>query len=108
MDFATYLNVLLALIAVLALIGALAWVARRFGFGGAVTVRGGKHERRLGIVEVLPVDARRRLILVRRDEVEHLILTGAADDLVVETGIRPPAAPASSPAAPQPAGLQRP
>ena len=108
MDFATYLNVLLALIAVLALIGACAWLARRFGFGGAMAVRGVVRERRLRIVEVLQLDPRRRLILIRRDDVEHLILTGATADLVVETTIRPPAAPASSAAVPQPAGLQRP
>src|SRR5690606_22841728 len=107
MDFATYLNVLVALVAVLALIGALAWLARRYGFGGAIALRPGARERRLAIVEVLPLDARRRLVLVRRDGVEHLILTGATADLVVETGIRPSVAPVSSGTS-QPAGSQRP
>lgn len=91
MDFAAYLNALFALVAVLALIGVLAWAARRYGLAGAVPTRG-RARRRLGIVEVLPVDARRRLVLVRRDGVEHLILTGATQDVVVERGI--PAAPA--------------
>ncbi|MFN4087547.1 MAG: flagellar biosynthetic protein FliO [Alphaproteobacteria bacterium] len=91
MDFETYLRFLLALLAVLALIGVLAWLARRFGLAGALVERAGVRVRRLGIVEVLPVDARRRLVLVRRDGVEHLILTGATHDLVIETRISAPA-----------------
>ena len=101
MDFALYLRFLLALIAVLALIGALAWLARRFGLGGAIATRTGGRVRRLGVVEVLPVDARRRLLLIRRDGVEHLILTGATADIVIETGIP---VPASVPTVQQPSG----
>ena len=43
--------------------------------------------RRLGVVEVTPLDGRRRLILVRRDAVEHLLLVGPTSELVIETGI---------------------
>jgi flagellar protein FliO/FliZ len=46
--------------------------------------------RRIGLVEAAHVDGRRRLLLVRRDNVEHLILTGGPIDLVVETGITAP------------------
>lgn len=42
---------------------------------------------RIGIVEQANVDGRRKLLLVRRDDVEHLILTGGPVDLVIETGI---------------------
>jgi hypothetical protein len=35
-------------------------------------------------------DARRRLILVRRDDVEHLILLGAHEDILVESNITLP------------------
>ncbi len=38
---------------------------------------------RLQIVESTVVDARRRLVLVRRDDVEHLIMIGGPADLVV-------------------------
>ena len=72
MELTTYLRFLLALIAVLALIGILAWLARRYGFGGVAATRPGGRIRRLGIVEVLPIDARRRLVLIRRDGVEQL------------------------------------
>src|SRR3546814_4823784 len=98
MDLQTYLRFVLALVAVLALIGVLAWLARRYGIGGMLATGGGGRLRRLAIVEVLAVDGRRRLVLVRRDGVEHLILTGATGDIVVETGIP---VPASSVAAPE-------
>jgi flagellar protein FliO/FliZ len=47
-------------------------------------------ERRLGVVEAASVDGRRKLILLRRDNVEHLIMTGGPVDVVVETGIQVP------------------
>jgi flagellar protein FliO/FliZ len=82
MSLATYLQFALALIFVVALIGGLAVLARRVGWGGLAPA--GK-ERRLGIVEVLAVDNRRRLVLIRRDGTEHLVLLGPAGDTVVET-----------------------
>ncbi len=45
--------------------------------------------RRLAFIERTHLDGGRKLLLVRRDEVEHLILIGGPIDLVVETGIRP-------------------
>lgn len=47
-------------------------------------------DRRLGVVEAASVDGRRKLILLRRDNVEHLIMTGGPVDVVVETGINSP------------------
>lgn len=44
-------------------------------------------QRRLGVVESTAIDGRRRLLLVRRDNVEHLIMTGGPVDMLVETGI---------------------
>ena len=49
-------------------------------------------ERRLAVVEHAAVDNRRRLLLVRRDGVEHLIMTGGPVDVVIETGIGAPTA----------------
>lgn len=51
------------------------------------TFFGPKPDRRLDVVEQFNVDGRRRLLLVRRDEVEHLIMTGGPVDVVIETGI---------------------
>ena len=42
---------------------------------------------RLGVIEQATVDNRRKLVLIRRDEVEHLIMTGGPVDVVIETGI---------------------
>jgi len=59
-----------------------------------------KPEKRLFVVEQFNLDGRRRLILVRRDDVEHLIMTGGPVDMVIETGIgsqTPAAAPSRGP-----------
>jgi flagellar protein FliO/FliZ len=46
-----------------------------------------KPERRLGVLEQANVDGRRRLILIKRDNVEHLIMTGGPVDVLIESGI---------------------
>ena len=51
----------------------------------------GRGKRRLSVQEVLSLDSKRRLVLLKRDGVEHLLLLGLNDDVVVETGIVPPA-----------------
>lgn len=89
MDLDVYLRFLLALIFVVGLIGVLAIAAKRFGLGGRLAAHSGK-QRRLSIVEVAPLDNRRKLVLLRRDGVEHLVLIGHERDVVVETGITPP------------------
>lgn len=86
MEMETYLRFVLALVFVLALIGLLAWVARRYGFGGRPTGRAGR-TRRLDIVETRAVDGKRRLVLLRRDDVEHLVLTGPNSEILIERGI---------------------
>ncbi len=45
--------------------------------------------RRLAFIERARLDGGRKLLLVRRDDIEHLILVGGPIDLVIETGIRP-------------------
>lgn len=86
MEWAGYIRFVLALMVVLGLIGALAWAARRWGLAGVQT---GKRDRseRLEVVEALSIDARRRLVLIRRDDREHLILLGQDSERVIETGI---------------------
>jgi hypothetical protein len=84
----------LAFLIVLGLIGAAAWAVRRFGstrLTGAVRGR----QPRLAVIEYATVDARRRLLLVRRDNVEHLMMIGGPTDVVVEANIVR-AAPATS------------
>ncbi|MCA1442434.1 flagellar biosynthetic protein FliO [Ensifer sp. IC4062] len=57
-------------------------------------VRGGKNRQpRLAVLDAAAVDARRRLVLVRRDDVEHLIMIGGPTDIVIESRIAPDGAP---------------
>lgn len=85
MEWETYLRTVAALVFVLALISGVAWFLRRFGMGGGLVRRGA---RRLAVTEILPIDSRRKLVLVRRDGVEHLLLVGGTSDLVVERDCR--------------------
>lgn len=48
---------------------------------------GPKPEKRIDVVEQSNLDGRRRLVLIRRDDVEHLIMTGGPVDVVIETNI---------------------
>jgi flagellar protein FliO/FliZ len=95
MDFDVYLRFLLALLLVLALIGALTWAARRFGLGGQLTPNAGK-SRRLSVVEVKALDSRHKLVLLRRDGYEHLVLLGPGQDLLIENNIPAPSGTASA------------
>jgi flagellar protein FliO/FliZ len=62
------------------------WFARQsLGLGGMPLFT--PRQRRLGVVESTSIDGRRRLLLLRRDNVEHLIMTGGPVDVVIETGI---------------------
>ncbi|SDJ77563.1 MULTISPECIES: flagellar biosynthetic protein FliO [Bradyrhizobium] len=81
------LTFLFAFIAVLALIGVAAWLVRRFATNrlGANTNRG--RMPRLAVIDAAAVDGRRRMVLVRRDNVEHLLMIGGPSDIVVESNI---------------------
>ncbi|MFN4141367.1 hypothetical protein [Aestuariivirga sp.] len=48
---------------------------------------GGRRGQRLGVSEYYEMDKTRRLVLVRRDNVEHLVLIGGPQDVVIETNI---------------------
>jgi flagellar protein FliO/FliZ len=76
-----------AFLIVLGAIGVFAWAVRYFGSGriGGAGARG--RQPRLGVIDYASVDARRRLILVRRDNVEHLLMIGGPTDVVVEANI---------------------
>lgn len=85
-----YLQFVLALVLVLALIWGIAWVMKRWQ-PGLVSNFKTANGNRLSVVEVKGIDARRKLALIRRDDVEHLILLSQNADTVIETGIAPPA-----------------
>jgi flagellar protein FliO/FliZ len=84
MDPIDYGRFLAALLFVLGLIALTAWLARRFRLGpGAPPATG----RRLVLVETLTLDARRKLVLIRRDATEHLLLLSPDGNKLVEGGI---------------------
>ncbi len=96
----------LAFVIVLGLIGATAWAVRRFGAGtiGGAGMRG--RQPRLAVVDYASIDGRRRLLLVRRDNVEHLVMIGGPTDVVVESNIVRAAAAPRDVAIPRPAGTE--
>lgn len=88
MSAVDYSQFILSLLFVLGLIGVAAFLARRFGL--AQTTRPASGRRRLAAVETLALDGKRRLLLVRRDDVEHLVILGPSTETVVERNIRCP------------------
>jgi flagellar biogenesis protein FliO len=80
---------LIVFLAILGILMPLLWLWRRFsGPRGSSGQRG----RRLGVIDTAAVDVRRRLVLIKRDNVEHLLMIGGPTDIVVESNIgRPPA-----------------
>ena len=87
LDFARYIG---ALLLVLGLVGAAGLAARRFGLGSLVKPVA---SRRLAVVETLMIGPRQRLLIVRRDNVEHVVLSGPDGTSVIESGIAAQAMP---------------
>lgn len=79
MDWLDWARSLFALIATLALIVGAAYGARRLGMlqanSGAV--------KRMRVTESLMLDPRRRMVIVRCDDREHVLLLGPGGDIVV-------------------------
>src|SRR5579864_87810 len=74
-----------AFIAALVLAGGLVW--HRFGSGPLKAMAPRGRQPRLAVLEVAAVDHLRRLVLVRRDNTEHLLMIGGPTDVVVEPNI---------------------
>lgn len=83
---AVIVQYVITLAVVVALIALVVWGIRHYGGG---TVRPAVRGRlpRLAIIDTLPVDTKRKLVLLRRDNVEHLVLIGGPSDIVVEPSI---------------------
>ena len=95
--------VILAGLAGLAAAGAVLYRAYASGSSPSAIFFKSRPEPRLEVIEQAYVDGKRKLMLIRRDDVEHLIMTGGPVDVVVETGIGekplrsvPPAVPAAT------------
>ena len=88
MDIDAYLRFMAALLFVLALMGGLWLVLKKLGLAGPVVQTPGK--RRLKVIESLSIDARRRLVLLQRDDRQHLVILGPTGETVLETQIPVP------------------
>ncbi len=83
----TAVKFFIAFAVVFALIGVTAWLIRRFG-SGALSGSGARGRApRLAVIEAGAVDGRRKLVLIRRDNTEHLLMIGGPTDIVVEANI---------------------
>lgn len=109
MDLLNLLQYATALLLVLALAVA-ALLVRRFGnnpqaLRDGLKLKGGgwgkwdfkAPERRLSVVESLAVGPRQRLLIIRRDNVEHLVMLTADSSSVIETNIPAPSRIAGTP-----------
>ncbi|MFG1239718.1 flagellar biosynthetic protein FliO [Xanthobacter autotrophicus DSM 597] len=81
------IRVAVAAIVIAALLGLTVLVMRRLAARGTGGDRRGRPGPRLSVLDSISVDQRRRLVLIRRDEVEHLLLIGGNSDLVIEQNI---------------------
>lgn len=77
--------VILALAVVLLLFALFIFILKRLM--GGQTSPNRNRQPRIAVMDSATIDARRRLVLVRRDNIEHLILIGGPSDVVVEQNI---------------------
>jgi flagellar protein FliO/FliZ len=85
MDYTAYLNAILALVFVLGLIGIVAFCFKKLSQGNFT--KSGNSKKRISIQEVFYLDTKRKLVIVKRDNEEHLILLGANSETIVERNI---------------------
>lgn len=90
LELSTAQKVIVASVVILVLLALLGLFVRQIQ-GGRLRLRGqaGGRQRqpRLGVVDSYDLDRQRQLVLIRRDNVEHLVMIGGASDVVVEANI---------------------
>ncbi len=81
-----FLRLVIALVIVLSLMGGLALLLKKLGLAEkSPSLRNSK--RRLRLVESLPLDARRRLVLLECDDKQHLVVLGATGETLIKSDI---------------------
>jgi flagellar protein FliO/FliZ len=93
---ALLLQFVITAVVVLGLVAVVFWLVRRYSAAGLGRIGRGRVPR-LAIIDAMSVDGRRKLVLVRRDNVEHLLLIGGPSDVVVEQTIQRPRRPKTAP-----------
>lgn len=111
LELSTAQKVIVASVVILVLLALLGLFVRQIQ-GGRLRLRGqaGGRQRqpRLGVVDTYDLDRQRQLVLIRRDNIEHLLMIGGASDVVVETNILRSGGRAAPPAYVDTAGVDRP
>ncbi|MFS8038553.1 flagellar biosynthetic protein FliO [Xanthobacter sp. AM11] len=118
-ELAFPIRVAVALAVIATLLGVTVLAMRRLGARNRAAGGRGRAGPRIAVVETVAVDQRRKLVLVRRDQVEHLLLIGGSSDIVVEpqimvqdegaaAGLTPPAGGLPLPPGRDAPALQRP
>ncbi|MCV0371419.1 hypothetical protein [Filomicrobium sp.] len=87
LDILYYLAIF-AFVAASIVVGGLLWRSYAEGVSPTAGLFRARQEPRLDVVAQTNLDGRRRLVLIRRDDTEHLIMTGGPVDVVIETGIK--------------------
>jgi flagellar protein FliO/FliZ len=88
-DGVSWLRVVLAFAIVFGLLAMLGFILKRINLQGLrMPGAAARASLRLEIVETLPLDVRRRLVIVRCDEEEHLLLLNTSQDIVVSSSHR--------------------
>jgi flagellar protein FliO/FliZ len=98
--FLSLLRAAFALAIVLGLVLGLAYALRRYAPQLLARFQGEHGERRLSVVETLVLDPARRLVLVRVDDEERLLLLGEGQELIEPRQLpapKPKPAPAPAP-----------
>lgn len=90
MDFVTFLRAMFALAIVIGLILGLAVVARRYAPQFLARLQAQRGARRLQVLETLVLDPARRLILVRVDDEERLLLLGDGREMIEPRPLKKP------------------
>ncbi|WP_298744864.1 flagellar biosynthetic protein FliO [uncultured Brevundimonas sp.] len=86
MNFLDLLRALFALAITLGIIGLAAWAARRYAPQIMARLSAERGERRMKVVETLVLDPARRLVLVRIDDEERLLILGEGRELIEPRG----------------------
>ena len=85
-DSVSYLKFFFALLFVIGLIGGFALIAKKFGMGNRGPMRRGKGSR-LSVIESMQVDAKRRIVLIRCDDKDYMLLLGGVTELLIKDNI---------------------
>ena len=96
MDLLDIPRVIFALLIVIGLIGLGAAAAQRYQNTAARLNR--LSSRRLKIIETLYLDPKRRVLIIRRDDREHVVLLGPQTEAIIETDIEAVYEPEQDPA----------